>query len=199
MVRLPARLKRNCTPKSTVPVNFEDPAPTVAKCLIGMTLLLNGVGGVIVETEAYDQTEPASHAYRGPTARNAPLYGPPGTVYIYRSYGIHWCLNIVCRETGHAAGVLLRAIEPTAGIPLMMQRRGSTDLRALCSGPGKIGEALAVTQSLNGCSVLSHPFSLTEAVARPSIVSGTRIGISRGIEHRWRFGLRHTRYTSRPF
>ncbi len=186
-------------PRPPLSIDFGEPSPAVARSLIGTVLLLHGVGGVIVETEAYDETEAASHAYRGRTIRNAPLYGPPGTVYVYRSHGIHWCLNIVCRETGHAAGVLLRAMEPTAGIPLMMQRRGSSNLLALCSGPGKIGQALAISDALNGASVLLPPFGVIEPPLRPAVVSSTRIGISRSVARRWRFGLRNTRFVSRPF
>jgi DNA-3-methyladenine glycosylase len=182
-----------------ISINFADSAPAVAQRLIGVVLLYRGVGGVIVETEAYDESEAASHAYRGATLRNAPLYGTPGGVYVYRAYGLHWCLNIVCREVGHAAGVLLRAIEPTTGIAVMRRRRGRYTLRDLCSGPGKIGQALAISDALNGSSVLTPPFALSEPTARPPIVRATRIGISQARERRWRFGLRDTPFASRPF
>jgi DNA-3-methyladenine glycosylase len=162
-------------------------------------ILLHGVGGVIVETEAYDEGEPASHGYRGLTRRNAPLFGPPGCAYVYRVYGIHWCLNIVCREAGHGAGVLLRALEPAAGIATMIERRGTADSRSLCSGPGKLGQALAVTAALNGTSVEAAPFALIEPVATPLIVTGQRIGITKAMERRWRYGMKGSEFVSRPF
>jgi len=164
-----------------------------------MVILISGVGGVVVETEAYDETESASHAFGGPTARTEVLFGPPGRAYVYRSYGIHWCLNIVCRESGHGAGVLLRALEPTVGITRMMKRRGTQNLRSLCSGPGKLGQALEVTAALNGRRVDRAPFALLRAIENPTIVGGRRIGISAAIERPWRFGLKNSRYLSRPF
>src|SRR5579859_6227453 len=121
---------------------FNRPVLKVAPELIGATLKINGVGGVIVEVEAYHHTEPAAHSYGGPTPRNAVMFGPPGFAYVYRSYGIHWCLNIVCEEEGSASAVLIRALEPTAGLAAMRRRRGLDDERALCSGPGKLTEAL---------------------------------------------------------
>jgi DNA-3-methyladenine glycosylase len=131
-------------------IDFGASALLVARQLIGTVLLLDGVGGVIVETEAYDQSEAASHGFTSLSKRNESLFGPPGRAYVYHSYGIHWCLNFVCRESGHAAGVLLRALEPATGIEVMMKRPGSTNLRSLCSGPGRLGEALAVSTELNG-------------------------------------------------
>src|ERR1700722_8915943 len=139
-------------------IDFKRSAAIVARELIGATLLINGVGGVIVETEAYDEAEPASHSFPGPTKRNSVLFGPPGRAYIYLSYGIHWCLNISCREVGHGAGVLIRALEPVRGIPEMMRRRHQTDIRKLCAGPGQLGQALAVTSALNGKGGDSSPF-----------------------------------------
>jgi DNA-3-methyladenine glycosylase len=180
-------------------VDFARDSPEVARRLIGMTLLVGGVGGIIVETEAYDREDPASHSFSGPTPRNAVMFGPPGRVYVYLSYGIHWCLNFVCREAGHGAGVLIRALEPTAGIPTMRRRRRQQDPRLLCSGPGRLGQALAITRQLNGCRLDRAPFSLTAPGRRPSVVCGLRIGISKGVDQPWRFGLSGSRYVSRPF
>jgi DNA-3-methyladenine glycosylase len=184
-------------------IDFGRASPEVARALIGMTLLVGGVGGIIVETEAYDGEDPASHSFSGPTPRNAVMFGPPGRAYIYLSYGIHWCLNFVCRESGHGAGVLIRALEPTTGIAQMISRRGQADPRILCSGPGRLGQALAITHDLNGARVDRQPFSLRAARSRQSapvrVVSGPRIGISKAIDRRWRFGLAESRYLSRPF
>jgi DNA-3-methyladenine glycosylase len=185
--------------KSAPGIDFKRGSPVVARQLIGATLLLNGVGGVIVETEAYDEAEPASHSFPGPTLRNSVLFGPPGHAYIYLSYGIHWCLNVSCREVGHGAGVLIRALEPTRGIPEMMRRRHQTDVRRLCAGPGQLGQALAITSALNGKRIDSRPFRLVPARVRPKIVRGARIGISKAIELNWRFGLSGSAFLSRPF
>ena len=181
------------------PIDFERDSPEVARRLIGMTLLIGGVGGVIVETEAYDREDPASHTFSGPTPRNNVMFGPPGRAYVYLSYGIHWCLNFVCREAGHGAGVLLRALEPTTGIPLMRRRRRQLDLRLLCSGPGRLGEALAVTHALNGKRLDAAPFRLIDAAGVSRVVRGPRIGISKAVEQPWRFGLAGSPYLSRPF
>jgi DNA-3-methyladenine glycosylase len=180
-------------------IDFTRKSPVVARRLIGMTLLIDGVGGIIVETEAYDREDPASHSFSGPTPRNAVMFGPPGRAYVYLSYGIHWCLNFVCREAGHGAGVLIRALEPVAGISVMSGRRHQRDLRLLCSGPGRLGQALAVTRQLNGCRLDRAPFSLTAASKRASVICGPRIGISKGVDQPWRFGLAGSRYVSRPF
>jgi DNA-3-methyladenine glycosylase len=180
-------------------IDFGASSLLVAKQLIGTCLLLSGVGGIIVETEAYDESEAASHGFTGPSVRNAALFGPPGRAYVYRSYGIHWCLNIVCREVGHAAGVLIRALEPTSGIRLMMQRRGSTNPRLLCSGPGRLGQALGVTGVLNGKRVDKAPFQLLARLVKPSIVRGERIGITKATDRAWRFGLNGSAFISRPF
>jgi DNA-3-methyladenine glycosylase len=183
----------------TPDIDFSASALSVARQLIGTTLYLNGVGGIIVETEAYDESEAACHGFTGLSMRNAPLFGPPGRAYVYRSYGIHWCLNIVCREPGHAAGVLIRALEPTAGIETMQVRRGTTDIRLLCSGPGRLGQALAVTPELNGKPIGIAPFKLLAPRAKASIVRGKRIGISKEAERVWRFGLKSSVFVSRPF
>ncbi len=180
-------------------IDFTRNSPEVARRLIGMTLLVDGVGGIIVETEAYDREDPASHSFSGPTPRNAVMFGPPGRAYVYLSYGVHWCLNFVCREQGHGAGVLIRALEPTAGIPLMIERRRQSALRALCAGPGRLGEALGITHALNGRRVDRRPFTLKAAATKADVVCGPRIGISKAVDQPWRFGLAGSRYVSRPF
>ena len=169
---------------------FDRSVHKVAPELIGATLLVDGVGGVIVEVEAYHHTDPAAHSYRGPTERNAVMFGPPGHAYVYRSYGIHWCLNFVCEAQGSASAVLIRALQPTQGIALMRRQRGLTDERALCSGPGKLCEALGVTHRHNGLPLDRAPFDLRARNARPEIVVGPRIGISKAVEQPWRYGLK---------
>jgi len=159
----------------------------VAPELIGVTLLVDGVGGRIVEVEAYDQADPASHAHRGRTVRNAAMFGPPGHAYVYRSYGIHWCLNLVCREEGVPEAVLLRALEPTSGLGLQRRRRGVDDLRGLCSGPGKLCQALGITGEHDGLALDVPPFELLEREGAPEIVTGPRIGITRATELSWRY------------
>jgi len=180
-------------------IDFTRNSSEVARRLIGMTLLVGGVGGIIVETEAYDGEDPASHSFSGPTPRNAVMFGPPGRAYIYLSYGIHWCLNFVCREAGHGAGVLIRALEPTTGVSLMIKRRRQQDPRLLCAGPGRLGQALAITHKLNGKCLDVPPFSLTSGSGRGRVVCGPRIGISKAVDRPWRFGLAGSRYVSRPF
>ena len=169
----------------------------VAPDLIGVTLLVNGVGGRIVEVEAYDQEDPASHAYRGRTPRNAVMFGPPGHAYVYRSYGIHWCLNLVCEPEGTANAVLVRALEPTAGIDRQRLRRGTEDLRALCSGPGKLCQALGITGEHDGLALDRHPFRLEPRGAAPEIVTAPRVGITRATELSWRYLEAGSRYVSR--
>jgi DNA-3-methyladenine glycosylase len=171
-------------------------APLVAADLLGARLLVDGVGGVIVETEAYRPDDPASHSFRGPTPRNAAMFAGPPRVYVYRSYGIHWCLNFVC---ANASAVLLRAIEPTDGIAAMRQRRGLEDVRALCSGPGKLCAALAVTGELDHRMLDAPPFALTLRRRAPEIVIGPRIGISKAADTPWRFGIAGSPFLSRPF
>jgi DNA-3-methyladenine glycosylase len=180
-------------------IDFLAPSPSVARQLIGVTVLIDGVGGRIVETEAYDGEDPASHSYSGPTDRNFAMFGPPAHAYVYRSYGIHWCLNFVCREEGHGAGVLIRAIEPVTGLEAMQERRGTTDAWLLCSGPGKLCQAMGVTRALNGQSLAQAPFELHPAPIGIEVVAGPRIGISKAVDVPWRFGLAGSRWVSKPF
>lgn len=179
--------------------DFLVPAPEMARRLIGATLLIDGVGGRIVETEAYDQTDEASHAFGGMTPRCAALFGPAGQAYVYRSYGLHWCLNFVCLEEGHGAGVLIRALEPTEGIDQMIERRGLTDLRLLCSGPGRLCQALGVTSALNGKPLDAKPFKVALGEATAPVVVGPRIGITKAAALPWRFGLAGSTYVSKRF
>ena len=171
----------------------------VAPDLIGATLLVDGVGGIIVEVEAYHHTEPAAHSYRGPTARNMVMFGPPGFVYVYRSYGIHWCVNFVCEKEGSAAAVLIRALQPTHGIPAMRRRRGLHDERLLCSGPGKLTEALAITHAHNGLPLDAPPMALYRRTARVGIATDVRIGITKAADLPWRYGLKESKFVSKPF
>jgi DNA-3-methyladenine glycosylase len=176
---------------------FDREVTRVARDLIGASFLIGGVGGIIVETEAYHPEDPASHSFRGPTPRNSAMFAGPGRLYVYRSYGIHWCLNFVGRN---ASAVLIRAIEPTDGIPQMRRRRGLEDIRALCSGPGKLCTALAVTGDLDNRMLDSRPFELVPAPLPPRrIVAGPRIGITKAVDKPWRFGLKDSRFLSRPF
>lgn len=166
--------------------------------LIGATLLVGGVGGTIVEVEAYDSEDPAAHGFRGRTPRNASMFGPPGRAYVYRSYGVHWCLNVVCEEEGSAAAVLIRALVPTHGIDVMRERRGLDDLRLLCSGPGRLCQALAVTREHDGLPLDEPPFELRAREAPADVVSAPRIGISVATELPWRYVAAGSRYLSRP-
>ena len=171
----------------------------VAPDLIGATLLFNGVGGRLVEVEAYHHTDPAAHSYHGPTARNAVMFGPPGYAYLYRSYGIHWCLNFVCEPKGSASAVLVRALEPTAGLPLMRRRRGLNDVRLLCGGPGRVCEALGITAAHNGLALDAPPFALFARTGEVEVVAGPRIGITKAAEKPWRYGLKGSAFLSKPF
>lgn len=169
----------------------------VAPDLIGATFLCDGVGGTIVEVEAYDHEDPAAHGYRGRTARNASMFGPPGHAYVYRSYGVHWCVNFVCEEEGVASAVLIRALEPTTDIETMRARRGAEDVRALCSGPGKLCQALAITGEHDGVALDAPPFELHERAHDVEIARGRRVGITRAAEREWRYGVAGSRFLSR--
>ena len=181
-------------------INFAAPSHEVARRLIGVTVLVDGVGGRIVETEAYDREEPASHCYIGETARNFSMFGPPGRSYVYRSHGLHWCLNFVCREEGHGAGVLIRALEPVAGLDLMRERRGMDDERLLCAGPGRLCQALGVTRAHNNLPLDAPPFLLLppDHALPVEVLAGPRIGISKAMELPWRFGVAGSRFLSKP-
>ena len=190
MMPLPPKLRRSF---------FDRSVHAVAPELIGATLMVNDVGGVIVEVEAYHHTDPAAHSYIGKTERNAVMFGPPGYVYVYRSYGIHWCLNFVCEEEGSASAVLIRALEPTQGLSAMRRRRGVSEPRALCSGPGKLCQALGVTHKHNGLPLDRPPFELRARQGTPELAIGVRIGITKAVEEPWRYGLKGSKFLSKPF
>jgi DNA-3-methyladenine glycosylase len=171
----------------------------VAPDLIGTTLLVDGVGGIIVEVEAYHHTEPAAHSYNGPTPRNRVMFGPPGFAYVYRSYGIHWCVNFVCEKEGSASAVLIRALEPTHGLSAMRRRRGLAEARGLCSGPGKLTEALGITHAHNALALDAPPFALHARTGDVDVVKGMRIGITKAVELPWRYGLKGSKFLSKPF
>lgn len=171
----------------------------VAPDLIGATMLFNGVGGVIVEVEAYHHTDPAAHSYNGPTPRNEVMFGPPGYVYVYRSYGIHWCVNFVCEKEGSASAVLIRALEPAHGLAAMRRRRGLEDTRALCSGPGKLTEALGITREHNALALDAAPFAVHARKSEAVVVSGVRIGLTKAVDFPWRYGLKGSKFLSKPF
>jgi DNA-3-methyladenine glycosylase len=180
---------------------FDRSVHAVAPELIGALLTVDGVGGVIVEVEAYHHTDPAAHSYRGRTERNSVMFGPPGVAYVYRSYGIHWCLNFVCEEEGSASAVLIRAIEPIAGIDVMRRRRGRDELRLLCSGPGNLCQALGITIAHNGLALDRPPFELSarNGDAPIEVAAGPRIGITKATAQPWRYGLAGSRFVSKPF
>jgi DNA-3-methyladenine glycosylase len=168
-----------------------------ARSLVGWTLLVDGVGGTIVEVEAYDHDDPAAHGFRGRTERNEAMFGPAGHAYVYRSYGIHWCLNLVCGPVGVPAAVLVRALEPTHGLDAMRARRGLEDERLLCSGPGRLCQALGVTRAHDGLALDEPPFELRPPVAAVEVAAATRIGITRAADLQWRYVARGSRYLSR--
>ena len=178
---------------------FDRSVHEVAPDLIGATLLVNGIGGRIVEVEAYHHTDPAAHSFGGQTQRNAVMFGPPGYAYVYRSYGIHWCLNFVCEEAGSASAVLIRALEPGAGIAAMRRRRRVADLRNLCSGPGKLCQALGVSIKHNAMALDRTPFELRARDGEADVVAGVRIGITKAVELPWRYGLSGSKFLSKPF
>lgn len=176
---------------------YTQPILDLAPALIGCTLLVDRVGGIIVETEAYHAGDPAAHSFAGRTPRNRAMWGPSGHAYLYRIYGLHWCLNIVGGEEPGAA-VLLRALEPTHGLDTMRARRGVEDIRQLCSGPGKLAQALDLTGALDGHPLDFAPFALLPRDTEPPIATGTRIGITKAADQPWRFGLAGSRFLSRP-
>jgi DNA-3-methyladenine glycosylase len=169
----------------------------VAPDLVAATLLVDGVGGRIVEVEAYDHEDPAAHGFRGRTARNASMFGPPGHAYVYRSYGIHWCLNLVCEDEGTASAVLLRALEPTRGLDVMRARRCVEEERLLCSGPGRLCQALGVTREHDGLPLDEPPFRLESSEEGVEVAAGLRVGITRAAELPWRYALTGSPYLSR--
>jgi len=180
---------------------FDRSVHEVARELIGCTLLHRGAGGVIVETESYDSDDPACHGYNGPTARNEVLFGPPGRAYVYFSYGVHNLLNAVCEPQGRAAAVLIRALEPAQGTEAMARRRGRSERHQLCSGPGKLTQALGIGLGVNGASLSSPPFELREREGdwrEVDVAVGPRIGISRAVDYPWRFCAAGNRHLSRP-
>jgi DNA-3-methyladenine glycosylase len=176
---------------------FAQSVHEVAPDIVGAKLLVEGVGGLIVEVEAYDHEDPAAHGYRGRTERNASMFGPPGHAYVYRSYGIHWCLNLVCEGEGIASAVLLRALEPTDRLDEMRARRGLDEPRLLCAGPGRLCQALAVTRAHDGLPLDLPPFQLEERERDFDVVAGPRIGITQAADKPWRYALAGSKFLSR--
>lgn len=186
----------DATVRAPRPEFFDRPVLDVARDLIGVGLFVAGVGGLVVEAEAYDLDDPASHSYRGQTVRNRSMFSGPGIAYVYRSYGVHWCFNVVCRP---GSAVLIRALEPLQGIGEMRSRRGVDALGSLCSGPGKLAQALAIDAGLDGRDLGTSPFSWSFPSGKPAIAVATRIGISKAIDLPWRFGLQGSAFVSRRF
>jgi len=178
---------------------FDRSVHAVAPELIGATLLCNGVGGVIVEVESYHQSDAAAHSYGGKTERNAVMFGPAGYAYVYRSYGIHWCLNVVCEHEGSASAVLIRALQPTSGLATMRRRRGVKDERLLCSGPGRLCQALAITRHHNALPINRPPFAIYAPVVKPAVIVGVRIGLTKAVDLPWRYGFAGSPFLSKPF
>ena len=178
---------------------FDRDVNDVARELVGATLLVDGVGGAIVEVEAYDHDDPAAHGFRGRTERTAAMFGPAGHAYVYLSYGLHWCLNFVCGAEDVPAAVLVRALEPTAGLDLMRRRRGVEDARLLAAGPGRLCQALGVSREHDGLPLDEPPFELRARDREPEIVAGPRIGITRAADRPWRYGIAGSPFVSRPF
>ncbi len=207
------KMVRNSKPAGAIPAHpipgalgkplkrafFDRSVHEVAPDLIGATLLFNGVGGVIVEVEAYHHTDPAAHSFRGPTPRNRIMFGPAGFSYVYRSYGIHWCVNFVCEEEGSASAVLIRALQPTHGLATMRRRRGLQEERSLCSGPGKLCEALGITIKHSELPLDQPPFALHARTEEVEVVAGVRIGITKAADLPWRYGLKGSKFVSKPF
>jgi DNA-3-methyladenine glycosylase len=175
---------------------FARPALTVAPELIGCVFGVGETAGIIVETEAYEPDDPASHSFRGQTLRNKAMFGSPGTAYVYRSYGIHWCFNITCLP---GSAVLLRALEPTDGLAVMRERRGLEPVRLLCSGPGKLAQALGIGLALDGQPLDQPPFTFRHQPPNGTLVSGPRIGITKAAAEPWRFGLAGSPFLSKRF
>ncbi len=178
---------------------FDRSVHKVAPDLIGATLLFGGIGGLIVEVEAYHHTDPAAHSYNGPTPRNRVMFGPAGFAYVYRSYGMHWCANFVCEEEGSASAVLIRALQPTQGLASMRRRRGLQDERSLCSGPGKLCQALGITDAHNALPLDAAPFALHAATSKPELMIDVRIGITKAADLPWRYGLKGSPFVSKRF
>lgn len=197
-----AQISKTSPPRLGKPLKrafFDRSVHEVAPDLIGASLLVEGVGGIIVEVEAYHHTDPAAHSYRGPTPRNQVMFGPPGFAYVYRSYGIHWCVNFVCEEEGSASAVLIRALEPTHGLAAMRRRRHLQDAHALCSGPGKLTEALGITIAHNALPLDRPPIALHARTEDVEVATGIRIGITKAVELPWRYGVKGSKFLSKPF
>ena len=177
---------------------FQQEAVDLARALIGARLLVNGVGGTIVETEAYDAADPGSHSFGGRTKRNGSMFDTVGRAYVYRIYGLHWCMNIVGGSAPGAA-VLVRALEPTHGLDVMHVRRRITKVLRLCSGPGNVCQALAITGDYDGAPLDAPPFQLLLTGAKPPLICGSRIGVTKAASTLWRFGWRGSAFLSKPF